>query len=236
MKKGCPNQEWAKCDKCTRKHPTALHDDERDKKKIDQETPVIITSGMAKKQGGPLMTIIPVQMKAMVGSQHVKTYAFIDNGCGTVFASQELVNVLNVRQTKVKLIVKTITAEEIVQTRTVQDTLHVGQIDGDTFTDLAEVYVKDTIPISENDIHKKEDLQKWDHLKSIKLPELKSDCQEDICIPRVSVMIGNNVPAATQPLQTITARLGEPYATKSPLGWLVYGLRGIRKSFDNKNI
>ena len=229
MKKGCPNPEWAKCVKCPRKHPTALHDNERDKK---EKTPETITSGMAKKDGGPLMTIIPVEIKAKVGSQHVKTYAFIDNGCGTVFASQELTDALNVRKTKVKIMVKTITSEEIVETQVVQDTLQVGEINGDIFIDLTEVYIKDSIPISEHDIPTQEDLKKWSHLKSIKLPELESDNNEDICIPRVSVMIGNNVPAATQPLQTITGRLGEPYATKSPLGWLVYGLRGMRNFED----
>ena len=185
MKKGCPNKDWSKCSKCPRQHPTALHDDERDKKTNFKETPVTVTSGMANKHGGPFMTIIPVQMKAKVGSQHVKTYAFIDNGCATVFASKELTNILNVRKTKVKLFVKTITGEDTVETQTVQDTLQVGDVDGNTFLDLPEVYVRDVIPISSDDIPTEQDLKKWSHLSQVKLPELQTDCQEDVvCIPR----------------------------------------------------
>ena len=36
-------------------------------------------------------------------------------------------------------------------------------------------------------------------------------------------MIGSNVPAASQPIETITGMIGEPYAIRSPLGWLIYG-------------
>jgi hypothetical protein len=31
-----------------------------------------------------------------------------------------------------------------------------------------------------------------------------------------------NVPAATMPLKIINGKIGDPYAIKSPLGWIVY--------------
>ena len=46
------------------------------------------------------------------------------------------------------------------------------------------------------------------------------------CIPKVSLMIGNNTPAATMPLKITTGNLGEPYAILTPLGWTVYGIPG----------
>ncbi len=65
-------------------------------------------------------------------------------------------------------------------------------------------------------------MNKWKHLQLIKLPDIK-DCRHRV-IPKVKLMIGSNVPAASQPVESVTGNVGEPYAVRSPLGWLVYGL------------
>ena len=41
-----------------------------------------------------------------------------------------------------------------------------------------------------------------------------------------TILIGINVPAATIPLEIRAEKVGQPYAIKSPLGWLIYGLPG----------
>ncbi len=49
------------------------------------------------------------------------------------------------------------------------------------------------------------------------------------CLPKVSLMVGMNVPAASTPLDIRRGELGQPYAVKSPLGWLVFGIMGPSK-------
>jgi hypothetical protein len=136
---------------------------------------------------------------------------------------------LNTRTRNTKLMLKTLNSEEILETQVIQDPLQVGSIDGDTFLDLPEVYLKEDWPVSGQDIPTQTDIEKWDHLRSIKLPSLKEKAGS-ICIPKVTLMIGSNVPATTQPLETRTGNIGEPYAIRSPLGWLVYGIISTKKT------
>ena len=105
----------------------------------------------------------------------------------------------------------------------------MGSIDGSTFIDLPEAYLKDQIPVGKNEIPTERDLQRWKHLKTLKLPSLPGENNMN-CIPRVTILIGVNVPAATTPLESKVGNVGEPYALRTPLGWLIYGVHGNASS------
>ena len=257
MKRGCPQP--LKCDRCKKSHPTALHDPSRErmmpspgaqgqqespkqsnKQEDSQTTTKVITGCVGVKSeicastkttesSAPFMTIVPVVVKPKASDKGVATYAFIDNGSGAVFADMELSTKQHIRKRQTKLLLKTLNAEEIVKCDIISDPLQVGNPDGSTFVDLPDVYIRNEIPVTEDEIPTQKDLERWSHLRTIKLPSLKESVNY-ICIPRVTIMIGSNVPAATQPLQTKTGRLGDPYAIRTPLGWLVYSLPGKSKS------
>ena len=228
MRKQCRNPE--KCKKCSRKHPTVLHNPDWERQPSDQNSgghpqPEVVTGCVGVKHSNtPLMTVIPVIVKHAAADQGITTYAFVDNGCGAVFADQELVNKLNARTRPTKLLLKTLNLEEDLNTEIVTDALQLGHPDGATFIDLPEIYIKDKIPIRQRDIPTQKDLLNWSHLNSVNLPVLTTNSR--YCIPRVTLMVGINVPAATTPLESRIGSLGEPYAIRSPLGWLVYGLAG----------
>ena len=78
--------------------------------------------------------------------------------------------------------------------------------------------MKDSMPVTLRDAPSQGDLNKWNHLKHIKLPDSRNSD-----IPKVTLMIGVNVPAASTPLEMSAGNLGDPYAMRTPLGWLVYG-------------
>ena len=231
LKKNCPNKAWAKCKKCKRNHATILHDPEKERKTVkakedkqekEQEQQAIVGCVSKLITSNPQMAIIPVLVKATTGTQRIATYAFLDNGCGAVFATEELNRRLHTRTKTTKLLIKTLNSEETLKTEVIRDPIQIGNLDGDAFFDLPEIYIKEDMPITEEDIPKQEDLNKWTHLQSIHLPGLQGIKYP--VIPKVSLMIGSNVPAASQPLETRTGKIGEPYAIKSPLGWLVYGI------------
>ena len=157
------------------------------------------------------------------------TYAFLDSGCGSVFADSDLCDKLKVRTRKRKLLIGTLLAEQEVNSELVLDTLQISGLEGNKFIDLPQVYLQDGLPVSTQDMPTQEDLKSWDHLSHIEVPSIPSNYYN---MPKVSLMIGNSVPAATMPLKTSCGELGEPYAIYTPLGWAVYGIPGKLQGED----
>jgi hypothetical protein len=135
---------------------------------------VHITTGCVNTNGRPLMTIIPVLVKLKASDICLATYAFIDDGSGAVFADQELTSRLNVRTKQTKLFLKTLNLEETKDASVTCDKLQVGNIQGTSFIDLPDIYLRDEIPVSEREIPKQQHLDNWEHLADIDLPELGS--------------------------------------------------------------
>ena len=221
MMKKCKNPE--KCETCGKRHHTALHDDLRLQKSVNQQeaSPTKVTTGCVKGECPTRMTILPVTVTAS-GHPSITTYAFMDDGCGGVFMSPELCNKLNLKTKRTKIMLKTLSDEGMCDTKVVLQPLQVGDLKGQSFVDLPTVYVKE-MPLTGNDIPKQSDLENWSHLRDLEFPDL-NEAPRRHCIPRVSLMIGNNVPAASQPMEIKTGKIGEPFAIKSTIGWMIHGL------------
>lgn len=230
IKKTCQNPEWSKCKKCQGKHATALHNDENPPAKVtpannENQATKVLTSYVSTKAPtctNPKMAIIPVLIKPDNTETCIATYAFLDSGCGAVFVKDSLQRALHMQTKNTKLLIKTMNSEETVWTKLVQGNLQVGNVDGSSFLDLPTVYVKAELPVTRDDIPTQEDIDKWTHL-DIQIPKLPRNCRQ---ITDVTVMIGMNVPAASAPLNVVLGDAGEPYAQRSQLGWIVYGLPG----------
>ena len=79
------------------------------------------------------------------------------------------------------------------------------------------------MPVSREQVPTQEDINHWTHLSHIAVPALDAE---------VGILIGNNVPKATEPWEVVKSLGDGPYAVRSLLGWSIYGpLRGI--SFDD---
>ena len=235
MKSKCPHPELAKCDKCGKGHPTVLHDENRNQAKErpqqgsggnNKPNQIKVNSGRVGLRGeqtnNPLMAIIPVTVKSQCSSEYITTYAFLDSGCGAVFIDPEICEVLKIKTRQTKLVIGTINSEEIVNTEIV-----LGTADGQNFLDLPQSYVKEGIPVSLEDMPRQEDLCRWTHLNSVQIPDITTAGN---IIPKVSMIIGMNVPEATLPLETVIGEPGEPYAILTPLGWVLYGISGRNPS------
>ena len=242
-KRSCP--QLRKCSKCQKAHPTIMHDpnwkpkNDSNQKVKESPTPIVTSCIGAEKvctrtgtgtSQAPAMAIVPVIVKTKTSDKGIYTYAFLDNGSGAVFADRELNDKLHTKTRHTKLFLKTLNSQETYETRVITNKLQIGDVDGKSFLDLPEVYLKDQIPISQNDIPDQENIKRFKHLSSISLPKLPSSTAD--CIPRVTILVGINVPEATTPLESKIGKMGEPYAIRSPLGWLIYGVPGA----DIKNI
>lgn len=84
---------------------------------------------------------------------------------------------------------------------------------------LPEIYTQGSIPVSQNDIPKQEDIREWAYLDEIVLPEVDAG---------VGLLIGNNVPKALEPLEVINSHGNGPFSCRTALGWMVFGVSKLR--------
>ena len=150
MSSGC--KEKCQCRECSRPHPTLLHmnakssRDETTKESCDQQsissalvqmTETFGVTGAIKEDC--FLSIIPVYVKAQKGSKAVATYAFMDPGSSATFATESLINQLNMSGRNTSISLRTMGNESIVNTRIVT-VLEISSLDCNQFTELAEVF------------------------------------------------------------------------------------------------
>lgn len=75
------------------------------------------------------------------------------------------------------------------------------------------IYTVNTIPVSSDDIVK-DDLWNLSHLQVVDFPDINAD---------IEALVGRNVPQAIEFLGIIPSPTeGEPFATRTKLGWVVF--------------
>ena len=107
---------------------------------------------------------------------------------------------------------------QVCQQTTMISGLKIVAVNGDgKGVDLPPVFTKPSLPVDAWQIPTRKEIAAWEHLKTIKLPKSKTNTIIDI-------LIGNNVPAACAPIEVKTGSIGSPFATKTLLGWVVWGM------------
>ena len=71
------------------------------------------------------------------------------------------------------------------------------------------------MPVSHRHIPLQSDLNKWDHLKDVEIPEIDAS---------IGLLIGINVPDAYSPLEIRTGPTGSPHATRTRIGWIPWNI------------
>ena len=200
----CPLK--SRCAVCKERHHNLLHDFTVNAEKSEVSNAAV--------SGGCTMPIIPV--KVFQGSHMVTCYAFLDPGSNVSFVTERLVDKLKASGIKTTINLKTMGNSVNQQTTRIQG-LKISAIDDDEVpVELPPVFTRSSLPVEAGQIPTRKDLRAWDHLKAINLPSIKFNATID-------VLIGNNVPAALAPTDVITGPVGTPYATKTVLGWIVWG-------------
>ncbi|KAL7880976.1 hypothetical protein SRHO_G00032300 [Serrasalmus rhombeus] len=119
------------------------------------------------------------------------------------------------------ILLRTMGKEAVVDTCIVNG-LEISSLDGNQFIPLSEVFSEvfsqKTIPVTKDNIPQQEDVNRWPHLKDVKLSSIQTG---------IGLLIGANVPKAMEPLQVVNSVDDGPYAVRTVLGWTVNGpLRG----------
>ena len=113
---------------------------------------------------------------------------------------------------------KTLTGEKI-HTSFAVDGLKVSRTSGldAEWINILKAYTKDDLPVDSSKIATPEKTKKWKNLQKI---SEEVSLIDDV---KVELLIGANCTRALEPVQVIASRDGEPYATKTVLGWCIVG-------------
>ena len=157
--------------------------------------------------------ILPVVLRCKSTGVSTQTYAFLDNGSDAVFCTEKIKQLLNVGSQKTKLNLHTITETKLVDSYMLKG-LEVTDLDGRNVIELPTIYTQEEIPVSKQDIVTQEDISRWSYLRDVRLPSINAD---------IGLLIGNNVPKASEPWTVVNSQGDGPYAVRTLLGWSVNG-------------
>ena len=213
-------------DGCHNKHSTFLHPPSA---RIDDATQPETGAQSAYVSVGKLrrtfigagtsvtgLPVVPVKVRAKGGNALISTYAFLDDGSNTTFCSDQLLGDLGVRGVDTTLSL-TMMEREYSKKASSLVQLEVFDLDENNFIELPLVFSTPVLPISSESVPRQEDVDRWPHLKGIRIAEIDA---------RVGLLIGHDVPKALEPKEVKESQDGGPYATRTLFGWAINGPLG----------
>ena len=226
----------ARCRTCNRGHPTALHEqDDHGSQRGGplQEQPRIqgeasganVTSCRISAEGSNSVAILPiVAVRVKSGLGHCTTFAFLDSGSTHSFISTALIRKLKVEHLPGRQLTLTTVDRAVSVPTQVAAGLSITDLQGDNYLPLPMLYTLSKLPVEPSQFPRFEDLERWDHLKDVVLPQTD--------ISEVGLLLGANAFLAMEPLRVIPSINGSPYATLTRFGWVICGLNQIRSQPD----
>ena len=168
------------------------------------------------------LPIVPVLIRNRETQGEMCTYALLDSGSTNSFCSHELVSQLGLKGERVSLSLTTLEkADSHVLTTAV--CVEVSSVHGGDRLVLPTVYVRETLPVSVQNMAKPDDIMEWPHLRGIDIPRVSAS--------EVTLLIGQDAPEALMPLEIRKGEVGmnAPYAIRTILGWTLNGPIGQQR-------
>ncbi|XP_028404804.1 uncharacterized protein LOC114527371 [Dendronephthya gigantea] len=244
----CLKESFCKVTGCQSKHSTYLHPlntkpDEEDKLRskrpknpdheesdinkitghngfVNSEDALSDVNGAGVSQIG--LAIVPVKVKSKNSNRTALTYAFLDPGSNTTFCTRELMEELGIEGENTVLSLTTLQSENHSMKSQVLS-LEVYDLEENDLVELPTVFSTLTLPINERSIPRQSDIDKWPYLSNVKIIEIDAS---------VGLLIGNDVPKALEPKETIESEGVGPYAVRTICGWTINGPLGRNGSLN----
>ena len=163
------------------------------------------------------LPVVPVKVRAKGQSVYHYTYALLDSGSTKTFCSEALIEKLDAKGKRANLSLTTVNSSESadVELVSLEVVAAKGGAGKTSVVQLPKVYALPNLPSLESCIASAGDIRKWPHLKDLRLPQVDKS--------GVSILIGQDVPEALWPLELRKGEEGQPYATRTRLGWTLNG-------------
>ncbi|KAL7881128.1 hypothetical protein SRHO_G00033820 [Serrasalmus rhombeus] len=182
-------EEKKSCEMCSAKHPTLLH--------IKQKPKDIRKENASREE----------QKEESSQEEQQVVSGFVDAGetCSQTGAGST--------GTVLAIVPAAMGDQKAVSCKVLPD-LEVSSLEGDDFVELNGVFTQRAIPASQENIPTQEDVDRWPHLRGVRIPSIKAD---------VDLLIGTDVAKALEPQEVIRSVKDGPYAVRTVLGWTVNG-------------
>jgi hypothetical protein len=221
MSKFCQNR--ATCSECGRRHPTILHDPEKDKSDTEVTNACVMKKESRSHTGagarrnciGVSVAIVPVDVFDGIRSRSARTYATQDPCSTASFITEDLVKQLGLKTEKTQMRMTTMEKRSSLIKTEIVKKLKVRGRDETKEIELPLVYVRKELPVTEDDLPNMNVSERWEHLKDIPF-EFEERAP-------VGLLIGMDVPEALKPLEVVSGNEEEPYAVRTALGWSLNG-------------
>ena len=172
------------------------------------------------------LPIVAVRIEVSGSSDHVDTYALLDNGSARSFCTKELLDALRLEGRRESVVVSMLAGYSYEDAARTAD-LKVSGVYGSSGLLLRNVHAKDSLPGLMGHIGTAADAMWWPHLSGLSLPTARDD--------QVALVIGLDNSAALARLSAIFGRSGDQYAVRTCLGWSLHGVLGNAQRDETPN-
>ena len=213
-----------KCAHCKADHATCLHNSKKastestESKDKAPATETTVHHLSSEKVSGLTTMILPVYVSSLENPDNeTLVYALVDNMSDTSFICTDTADYLKAASTPAKLRMSTMTTRNKMVRCKKYLQLRVWGMNLDNPIFIPLTYSMACIPGNRAHIPTPETARRWKHLKKLvnKVSPLQS-CE-------ISLLIGFNCPAASNPLSTMKGSLTKPYGIETILGWSIVG-------------
>ena len=92
--------------------------------------------------------------------------------------------------------------------------LQISDLDENNTIELPPVFSKPHLPVTNEDRASRHDLQGLPHLAGVDIADIDAD---------IGLLIESDIPRALEPKEVRSGQPGQPYATRTELGWVING-------------
>ena len=161
------------------------------------------------------LPIVAVKVYSPDNRRSIKSFALIDSGSTSCFVNKHLMTELGIEGELETVNLTTLEKCDSTFVATVASNLQISDINGTNVVRLPAVYARDNLTINPENMVSYEDIAHWPHLAGVDLPLVNSS--------EVGLIIGQDCPEALTPIDIVRGGRGEPWASRSVLGWSVNG-------------
>ena len=189
----CKYKRFCNVSDCTTKHNGLLH-----------KFTSVASNSATNKSVNAVMPIVHVMI-----NNTLKVRCLLDTGSTSSFVTKNLVSKLDLPRSPVKLSIMTLNSSVAEESHIVN--FDIESMDHNYCVNMTNIFVVDDIPGKAYNL----DLTQYPHLYNIDVI--------DNFDGRIDLLIGQDYADCFQPLELLKGNKNEPYAVRTPLGYVVHG-------------
>lgn len=228
-----------KCSKCNFNHPTCLHRESKPKqeshskpqqKKNETEKDTEAESKSTSEGATAAVTCaasrcnldgkkvvcaaVPVRIKVANSNYYETTYMALDGWSTDSFMDSELLKKLKMKSYDINLSLATMSKTNISVPVKMLKNLEIQNLNGDYSVVIPEIFAKTDWPFTEEDSPSREHIKNYSHLKDVPFEFIDK---------KIGILLGMKMPELIKPLEVVSGKSGEPYASLHQFGWALNG-------------